>query len=104
EHTHTHTHGHTHTRTRIHTRTRTRIHTHAHTHTNGHAYTHTRTFKVITDEWICLNISFSVERRSLAESLCICRMDDAESCFILSSRNEVDRTAAVRITINTANR
>lgn len=23
------------------------------------------------------------------------RMDDAEACFILSSRNEVDRTAAV---------
>lgn len=27
-----------------------------------------------------------------------CRMDDAEACFILSSRNEVDRMAAVRIT------
>lgn len=25
-----------------------------------------------------------------------CRMDDAEACFILSSRNEVDRMAAVR--------
>lgn len=28
-------------------------------------------------------------------SCCFCRMDDAEACFILSSRNEVDRTAAV---------
>src|SRR4029434_1111929 len=72
--------------------------------THTHTHTQTRTFTVITDACICLNISFSVERRSLAESLCICRMDDAESCFILSSRNEVDRTAAVRITINTANR
>lgn len=27
-----------------------------------------------------------------------CRMDDAEACFILSSRNEVDRMAAVRKT------
>lgn len=25
-------------------------------------------------------------------------MDDAEACFILSSRNEVDRMAAVRLT------
>lgn len=25
-----------------------------------------------------------------------CRMDNAEACFILSSRNEVDRMAAVR--------
>lgn len=24
-----------------------------------------------------------------------CRMDNGEACFILSSRNEVDRTAAV---------
>lgn len=30
-----------------------------------------------------------------------CRMDDAEACFILSSRNEVDRMAAVRTTVNT---
>lgn len=28
-----------------------------------------------------------------------CRMDDAEACFILSSRNEVDRMAAVRTTV-----
>jgi len=27
--------------------------------------------------------------------LSICRMDNGEACFILSSRNEVDRTAAV---------
>lgn len=25
----------------------------------------------------------------------LCRMDNGEACFILSSRNEVDRTAAV---------
>ena len=29
-----------------------------------------------------------------------CRMDDAEACFILSSRNDVDRMAAVRIKPN----
>lgn len=27
--------------------------------------------------------------------LSVCRMDNGEACFILSSRNEVDRTAAV---------
>lgn len=32
-----------------------------------------------------------------------CRMDDAEACFILSSRNEVDRMAAVRSTATLCN-
>lgn len=32
---------------------------------------------------------------SHTQQLLLCRMDNGEACFILSSRNEVDRTAAV---------
>lgn len=31
----------------------------------------------------------------MGSPLSVCRMDNGEACFILSSRNEVDRTAAV---------
>lgn len=33
--------------------------------------------------------------------LVFCRMDNGEACFILSSRNEVDRTAAVSVDLPT---
>lgn len=33
--------------------------------------------------------------RGHTQQLLLCRMDNGEACFILSSRNEVDRTAAV---------
>ncbi|XP_051040826.1 potassium channel subfamily T member 1 isoform X9 [Phodopus roborovskii] len=38
-------------------------------------------------------------RANLTQQLVLCRMDNGEACFILSSRNEVDRTAADHQTI-----
>lgn len=41
------------------------------------------------DVWLCWPVQF------MGLLLSVCRMDNGEACFILSSRNEVDRTAAV---------
>lgn len=44
---------------------------------------------VRADARLCRAVLFTGSLRS------VCRMDNGEACFILSSRNEVDRTAAV---------
>ncbi|KFW65754.1 Potassium channel subfamily T member 1, partial [Pygoscelis adeliae] len=45
------------------------------------------------DAWLCWPMQF------MGSLLSVCRMDNGEACFILSSRNEVDRTAADHQTI-----
>lgn len=53
--------------------------------------------KCFTPGWMTSFLPFYLSFVCLFQSV---RMDDAEACFILSSRNEVDRTAAVSLILN----
>lgn len=53
--------------------------------------------RCFTPGWMTSFLPFYLSFVCLFQSV---RMDDAEACFILSSRNEVDRTAAVSLILN----